>query len=89
MKISQNFVAFSEYMNSKNCYGSVACCQTQALIEVSLLFGVYSTDMLKCLLNIYALGEYLSEKQIYDLLQFLCIYGNGMILKSNRIPKEK
>lgn len=38
---------------------SVARCRIQALIEVSLLFGVYSTDMLKCLLNIYALGEYL------------------------------
>ena len=60
MEISQNFVAFSEYMNFMEVY--LACCQTQALIEVSLLFGVYSTDMLKCLLNIYALGEYLSEK---------------------------
>ena len=67
----------------------LACCQTQALIKVSLLFCVYSTDMLKCLLNTYALGEYLSEKQIYDLLQFLCIHGNGMISKSNRNPKEK
>ena len=49
---------------------SVARCRIQALIEVSLLFGVYSTDMLKCLLNIYALGEYLKEKQTYNLLQF-------------------